>query len=89
MAIPASGWRPRKVVGVILMVVPTLAVIFITISLGWYGIITGVDLAAAWVAAGLVLLGAALTFGWIDRLAPDEGQPAPADRPLPSQPHGT
>jgi hypothetical protein len=72
MAIPASGRRLRKAVGVMLMVVPILAVSVITISLGWYGIMTGVDLAAAWVAAGLVLLGAALRFDWIDRLALDE-----------------
>ncbi len=56
--------RPR-VAGLALTIVPIVAWLIWCIALGAYGISGGLDLMAAWVLAGPVIVGAALTFGWI------------------------
>jgi hypothetical protein len=55
----------QRVVGLALMIVPIVAWLIWCISLGAYGISAGLDLMAAWVLAGPVIIGTSLTFGWL------------------------
>ncbi len=74
----ASAERPgffsqrEHVVGLALAIVCVVAWLIWSIALGPYGINAGLDLMAAWVLAGPVIIGVSLTFGWIHRGGSDK-----------------